>query len=106
MDVISICLSSIPKDRIKVGKNGKSYIDLCVDTLRQMDKFGNTKTVYVRPTKEERLSKQPKIYIGNGKSYEFDQQQQHSIGDDSAYFIPSNTTILPPNDDDDEDLPF
>ena len=72
MRVLDICLSDIPKDRIKEGRNGKKYLDIVVTEMRQPDNYGNDLTVYVQQTKEERQDKAPKIYIGKGKTYSFD----------------------------------
>ena len=74
MEVISICLSDLPKEKITVGSNGKKYINLVVDKRREADKYGNTHTVYVNQTKDERAAKRDKIYVGNGKEYLFNQQ--------------------------------
>lgn len=97
MEVISICLSDIPKELIKMADNKKKYISLVVDKRREPDKFGNTHTVYINQTKEEREAKEAKIYVGNGKEYIFNNQQS----------TPQNLTqsSIPPIDDGD-DLPF
>ena len=93
MKVISICLSDIPKDLITEGsKNKKKYVSLVVDDRKQPDNYGNDVTVYLNQTKEERLAKKPKTYIGSGKNYEFNK-------------VESVTPEIIPNHSDD-DLPF
>lgn len=76
MQVLSICLTDIPKDRIIKPSNGKSYINIVVDTRREADKFGNTLSVYISQTKEEREQKVNKTYIGSGKEYKFSSHQE------------------------------
>ena len=98
MEVISICLSDIPKELMRKADNGKSYINLVVDKRREPDKFGNTHTVYINQTKEEREAKMDKIYVGNGKEYLFNQTSNNT---------PVTTTqLLKSASDDGDDLPF
>lgn len=69
---ISVCLSDIPKDRIKrADSNGKCYANICVAARREADKYGNTHTVYMQQTKEERNAKADRIFIGQGKEIIF-----------------------------------
>jgi hypothetical protein len=44
---IDICLTDLPKEHIKKGNNGKSYIKLNVSAKREVDDYGNTHTVTV-----------------------------------------------------------
>lgn len=72
MNRISICLSDIPKDKLKkAATNGKIYVNLIVAERREPDQFGNDLTVYVDQTKEEREAKTDKAYIGAGRAYQF-----------------------------------
>jgi len=66
---ISICLSDLPKDKIKEGKNGKKYINLVVAKRKEISQYDETHTVFVSQTKEERDSKTDKVYIGGGKEF-------------------------------------
>lgn len=68
---VSVCLSDIPKDRIKVGKNGKKYLSITVSKLREPDNYENTHSVYVSQTKDEREQNVPRTYIGKGKEIVF-----------------------------------
>lgn len=90
---VSICLSDIPKDRIKAAENGKKYVNICVSKRKTTDSYGNTHVVYMSQSKEERESKSDKIYVGNGKAYTPTPVTASSIDD------------LPPASDID-DLPF
>lgn len=60
----SINLSDIPKDKIIDGKKGK-YLPLTITINDEKDKFGNDGPVTVAQTKEERDSKEAKVYLGN-----------------------------------------
>ena len=60
----SINLSAIPKDKIIVGKKGK-YIPIAITLNDEVDQFGNQGPVVVSQTKEERDSKDAKVYLGN-----------------------------------------
>ncbi|MBQ5620025.1 MAG: hypothetical protein IIU94_03535 [Alistipes sp.] len=68
---LSICLSDIPKDRIKLANNGKKYLAISVQDLREADEYGNTHSVYATQTKEEREAKEKRTYIGRGKEVVF-----------------------------------
>ena len=68
---ISICLSDIPKDRIKAADNGKKYINLAVTRMKEPDKYEQTHTVFVSQSKEEREAREDKIYVGKGKEINF-----------------------------------
>lgn len=64
---ISLCLSDLPKEKMKKPDNGKVYINLIVAERREPDQYGNDMTVFVSQTKEEREAKTDKIYCGQGK---------------------------------------
>lgn len=66
---LSICLSDLPKDRIKTAANGKKYIDLTCTSRRETGKYGETHTVYVSQSKEEREANTPITYVGSGKEF-------------------------------------
>lgn len=64
---LSICLTDIPKEKIKQAQNGKKYLNITVASRREADQYGNTHTVFVSQTKEERDQKTERTYIGSGK---------------------------------------
>lgn len=68
---LSICLSDIPKDRIKIANNGKKYLAITVQDLREADEYGNTHSLYCTQTKEAREAKEKRTYIGRGKEFVF-----------------------------------
>jgi hypothetical protein len=66
---ISICLSDLPKDKIKEAENGKKYINLAVSNRKETGKYGETHTVFVSQTKEEREFNIPVQYVGFGREF-------------------------------------
>ena len=90
---VSIDLSKIDKSKIKVGKNGGKYLNIVVAEMKKVDQFGQTHTVYLQQTPEEREAKTERIYIGKGKEW-------RAITVDEAQNLPNMT---PDNVD---DLPF
>lgn len=73
MEILSICVSEIPRKYFKKSeKNGKIYVNIQVNNRKEKDDYGNDLYVTVPQTKEEREAKEPKLYIGQGKTYNFD----------------------------------
>lgn len=64
---ISIELDKVDKSKIYNGKNGKKYLFLCMAERQQPDQFGNTHSVWLEQSKEERENKESKVYCGSGK---------------------------------------
>jgi hypothetical protein len=99
MIVVSIDLTKIDKSKIVDGKNGQKYYSLVVDELRTPDKYDNTHTVYQNQSKDERTAKAPKVYIGNGKEFKFNQQtapqQQQSAPVENAQAMQQAISDLP-----------
>lgn len=62
----SIDLSKIDKTRIK-EKDGHKYYDITISLNDEKDKYGNDVAITEGQTKEERLAKSRKVYLGNGK---------------------------------------
>lgn len=63
----SICLTDIPKDKIRVGKTAKKYLNICIASRREPDQYENTHTIYVSQSEDERAAKANKCYIGSGR---------------------------------------
>lgn len=98
MRVFSICLSDIPKDKIRTADNGKKYASFAMWENDEPDRFGNDFSIQMSKTKEEREMKVKTVYVGNGKYYGKDrpepkQQTTHISKDDE---------VINPGDD----LPF
>jgi len=60
----SINLSKVPKDKIIEGKKGK-YLPVTITINDDIDQFGQQGSLTVQQTKEQRESKEPKVYLGN-----------------------------------------
>ena len=78
MITLNICLSDLPKEKIQTASNGKRYINLVVDKRKEAGKYGETHTLYVSQSKEERESKEDKKYVGSGKEYVYNGQQSNT----------------------------
>ena len=89
---ISICLSDLPKSKIKLSDNGKMYCNLVVAERREKGRFDETHYVALSQTQEERKAGEPKVYVGSGKEYNPQPQQptpeaidnMPTIGDDDG----------------------
>lgn len=99
MIVLNICLSDIPKEKIETGNNGKKYVKLTVNQRKQADNYGNTHSIAMSKSKEERDAKVDTVYVGSGKEYDF--------GNNSQEFKPNPATHNNvAKDDSNDDLPF
>lgn len=64
---LHIDLTKIPRSAIYIGKKGK-YITLIVwENRNGEDQYGNTHSVQISQTKEQREAGEKKVYVGNGK---------------------------------------
>ncbi len=88
---LSICLSDIPKNRIKKASNGKLYIGVSIRKRKEPDQFDQDIYAYVQQSKEEREAKEEKQFVGNGKLINFTQNVSE---------------MAPASADDTDDLPF
>lgn len=89
---ISICLSDIPKDKIKVGKNGKKYMNFTVANRREVSKYGETHVVFVSNTKEEREANAQTTFVGGGREY---QPQPTTVENVDNFPVSENNDDLP-----------
>ena len=76
MIVLNICLSDLPKEAIHEGKNGKKYINLVCDERKEVGQYGDTHSISLSQSKEERQIKTPKVYVGSGKEFIFENKRQ------------------------------
>jgi len=60
----SIDLTKIPKEKIIIGKKGK-YLPISITINDEQDQFDQDGPIIVQQSKEERDSKQAKIFLGN-----------------------------------------
>lgn len=86
---LNVCLTDIPKERMRKAKDGKFYADIIITGMKEADKYGNTMTAYMSQSKEERTAKQAKIYVGKAKQLgtptsEAPQQSNNQQDDDNS----------------------
>ena len=79
MIIIDICLTDVPKELITEGKNGKKYLKLVLNERKSEGKFGETHTLQLSQTKEQREAKTPPVYVGSGKAYTFQQKPKENL---------------------------
>ena len=60
---ISIDVKKIDKSKL----NKAQYLNIDLATREETNQYGQNVSVYYSQSKEERLAKQPKSYLGNGK---------------------------------------
>ena len=78
MIVIDICLTDIPKELITEGKNGKKYLKLVLNKRKSEGKFGETHSLQLSQTKEQREAKAAPVYVGGGKEYQFSKSPENA----------------------------
>jgi hypothetical protein len=61
---VSICLSDIPKDKIKKHENGKLYLSLQIRPKKEPDQYGNNVFVALNPGKEEGDAERARVEAG------------------------------------------
>jgi len=67
----SICLSDILKEKVTTSeKNGKKYLNINIWLNDEPDQYGNSLSINISQSAEEREQKAKKVYIGNAKKYE------------------------------------
>lgn len=100
MEKIRICLSDLPKAKMRKGTNGKIYITLIVDGRKEPDQWGQDLKVYVDPSKEEREAGAAKVYVGSGKTMTFTSTKRSEPTEEDV------KDIIPEKEDEKDDLPF
>jgi hypothetical protein len=91
----SICLTDLPKDKMKKAANGKIYINLVAGEKREPDQYGQDVYVAVDQSKEEREAKAARTYVGGGWTVK-----------PVAGISPDQVNDLPPADLMNDDLPY
>lgn len=95
---ISLCLSDLPKTHMTKTKSGKIYINLVVAMRKEPDQWGRDLKVYVQPTKKDKEERNPKTYVGGGKTFIFAEAQAETpTEDDLNQLLPTNEAL--PTDD-------
>lgn len=103
----SICLSDIPKELITTSKNGKKYLNIEVNELRQPSQYGATHAVKMSVKKADR-KEGVNYYIGNLKPSKFGNEDAATTAtattSSDAVDVPQVAVNDTPTNDD--DLPF
>lgn len=63
----TICVSKIPKEKVRDHENGKKYLWISLLDNREQDQYGNDGIVTIDLSKEEREKGAKAIIIGNWK---------------------------------------
>lgn len=66
---LSIDLKKIDRSKIKPGKKGQEFYPITVSVNDEEDQWGNDVSSYDSQSKEQRDNKEPKNYLGNGKTF-------------------------------------
>ena len=69
---LDICLSDIPKERIKTAANGKKYLKAIIKPRREMDKDGYDHYIAAFVPKEERQDGSGPAFIGRAQEKHYD----------------------------------
>lgn len=72
----SINLSKIDKSKITVSKNGDSYYNITISVNDNPNDYGQDVSIYDSQSKEQREAKEPKKFLGNGKTFWNGEQKQ------------------------------
>ena len=67
----SICLTDLPEGSVKIGANGKAYLNFAAVARKEVSQYGEDVNFIVNRTKEEREAGKAVQYIGNGKTIVF-----------------------------------
>ena len=91
---LDICLSDIPRERIKTAANGKKYLKAIIRPRKETDRDGYDHYSAAFIPKEERQQGDSPAFIGRAQLKEYDNQQQ------------PRQNAQPANDDGKDDLPW
>jgi hypothetical protein len=90
---------AIPHPAVYIGEKG-AYLDCDMSERRETDDYGNTHSITLQQTKEDRQAKAPKTYIGNAKTLTFGSSSAPSAAPQRA------TQGYVETDDNEDDIPF
>lgn len=111
---LSICLTDLPVSAmVKSDKNGKTYINLDAYVKDEPDQYGKDVALSVSRSKEEREANAPRVFVGNGKTFVYENSNKPLSQNDAAA-LPwaqggNPNSPVPPSfqeNDESDDLPF
>jgi hypothetical protein len=88
---------AIPHPSVYIGEKG-AYLDCDLTERKEPDRFDNTHSIAMRQTKEQRQAKEPRVFIGDGKTLTF--------GDSKPAVKPVSQKDDSWIDDDSDSIPF
>ncbi len=88
---------AIPHPSVYIGEKG-AYLDCDLSERKEVDRFDNTHSIAMRQTKEQRQAKEPRVFIGDGKTLTFGNSQQSAPAKKDDSWIDST--------DDSDSIPF
>lgn len=86
---------AIPHPSVYIGEKG-AYLDCDLSERKEVDRYDNTHSIALRQSKEARQAKEPRVFIGDGKTITFGNSQQSAPAKPEPQF----------DDDGNEDIPF
>ena len=96
---LDICLSDIPKERIKTASNGKKYLKAIINPRKAPDSDGYDHYIAAFVPKEERNEGDGPAFIGRAQEKNFDRDRVQQPAQDQQ---PDRVAYEEPKDD----LPF
>ena len=76
---LDICLSDIPKERIKTAKNGKKYLKAIINPRREPDSDGYDHYIAAFVPKEERNDGEGPAFIGRAQDKNAQREQREQF---------------------------
>jgi len=67
---LNLCISYIPKNFVRKGKNGKFYVNLLCFPKKETDKYGATHALKIAKSPEELQIDNSSVYVGSGTEFE------------------------------------
>lgn len=99
---LDICLSDIPKERIKTASNGKKYLKAIINPRKETDRDGYDHYIAAFIPKEEREEDDRPLFIGRAQ-----EKMPHTGGSDFRREARQNEPPAPAAArKEEEDLPF
>lgn len=71
---LDICLSDIPRERIKTAANGKKYLKAIIRPRKETDRDGYDHYIAAFVPKEERMQGDSPAFIGRAQEKHYDDQ--------------------------------
>lgn len=97
---VSLDVTKITKGRLTQGKKGQMYLDLTLSIEDKTNEYGQNVSGWEAQSQDERKSKEPRNYLGNGKVIFTEGKVEVATKKEET------KKAVSVEDDDDPDLPF